>query len=232
MNQEKSFIINFLKKQELVFAFDNFFIKKIRNKSYEFFYSTHGSIIVEFVYILPFMFLLWFGTVIASEGVNANRKVVLLSYTIGDMISQSTKISQVDLDSIFEASTNILWPFQSSMIALRVTSYRINEKGEAYVSWSAIPSNSKMAGRFNTISKCQKAFNLENKIIVKSSDVLFIEAEVTYTSSIGASMASNFYANSFMDSTVPIVSRVYTKPRQAIKTNTLSTFCTTDPYKQ
>lgn len=222
----------FLYKFQKLFLLQERFMKFFCKKSYDFLYSTQGAIAVEFVYIAPFMILLWLGMVIASEAVSANRKIILLSYTIGDMISQSTKISQIDMDSIFEASTNILWPFESSMIALRVTSYKINEKGEAYVHWSSVPTNSKFSGQFKTLAQCQKSPNLEKKLLVKSSELLFIETQVTYTSSIGASMASNFYGNSFMDSTIPIISNVYTKPRQTIKANTLQTLCMNDPYKQ
>jgi len=218
-----------LKEKDL---FQNKILKFFYKKGCDFLYSNQGAIAVEFVYIAPLMIIMWFGMVIASEAVSANRKVILLSYTIGDMISQSTKISQLDMDSIFEASTHILWPFESSMIALRVTSYRINEKGEAYVNWSSVPTNSKFSGQFRTLEQCQKASHLEKKLVVKSSELLFIETQVTYTSSVGAAMASNFYGNSFMDSKIPIISNVYTKPRQTIKTNTLKTLCLNDPYKQ
>jgi Flp pilus assembly protein TadG len=232
MQKKLSSVINFLSKKERVFLLQNRFLRNFHKKSCEFLYSNQGAIAVEFVYIAPFMLLFWFGMVVASEAVSANRKVVLLSYTIGDMISQSTQINQSDLDSIFEASASILWPFQSSMIALRVTSYKINSKGEAYINWSSVPTNSKLNGEFKILEKCKKISGLEKKLLVKSSELLFIETQVTYTSSIGATIASSFYSNTFMDSTVPIISNVYTKPRQTIKTNTLETLCMNDPYKE
>lgn len=195
-----------------------------------FYQGKDGIAAIEFAYIMPFMAIMWIGMSVGSEVVNANRKVSLLAYSIGDMTSQVNQINQENLDTIFLASASILWPFESSAISLRVTSYWFNNDGKSYIRWSAVPSNKNLSGEYKIKEKCEKVESINSNLTIKNSEIFLIEAKVTYTASIGGAIANQIYGDTFTNGQSQIFEYAYVRPRVINVPSTLPTLCKTDPY--
>lgn len=98
-----------------------------------------GVAAVEFALILPIMVLLYLGMVEVTFGVNIDRKVTILSRTIGDLTGRSPDISNAELNTIFGAGLSVMAPFASGDVKMRLSSVVIKEVGgepQARVCWS------------------------------------------------------------------------------------------------
>lgn len=98
-----------------------------------------GVAAVEFALILPFMVLIYLGMVEVTFGVNVDRKVTILSRTIGDLTGRVQNVNDADLETIFGASLSVIAPFDSDGVRMRLSSVNIrdnNGEPEARVCWS------------------------------------------------------------------------------------------------
>jgi Flp pilus assembly protein TadG len=194
--------------------------------------EKHGLAAMEFAYIMPFMAMIWVAMTVGSEAINANRKASQLAYTIGDMTSQISQITQTNLNAIFAASTSVLWPFEPSDVSLRITSYWLNEDKKAYIRWSAVPSDKNLSGEYTIKPECAKTVLINSNLIIPNSEIFLIETKVKYTASIGGAIANQIYGSSFTNNETAILEYIYIRPRLTKVTNTLPTLCTSDPYDE
>jgi Flp pilus assembly protein TadG len=101
-------------------------------------HDTRAVAAVEFALLLPLMLTLYIGSVEVTQLLTADRRIVLLSRTLGDLTTQSASLVAADLDSILNASTS------ASSAQLRVSSVAISGSGstdpkvpnKASVCWS------------------------------------------------------------------------------------------------
>jgi Flp pilus assembly protein TadG len=86
---------------------------------------------VEFALLLPVMLTLYIGSVEVSQALSVDRKVVLLSRTVGDLTTQSSRLASTDLDAIVGAAGAVLAPMSSSTAKMRITSIAISASGSS-----------------------------------------------------------------------------------------------------
>jgi Flp pilus assembly protein TadG len=95
---------------------------------------------VEFAVLFPVMLVLLLGSLDIARAVNAKNKASLLSRTISDFVSQSTTITQSELDNIVQAAGAVMYPYASDTSVLSVTVESIREKpsdpGKYIIDWS------------------------------------------------------------------------------------------------
>ncbi len=92
--------------------------------------ATAGVAAVEFAMILPVMLLLFLGMSEVTQGVNINRKVTILSRTIADITSRSSDgIDNAQMEEIFDAAVSVMAPFDTSRVAMRVSSVVVEDDG-------------------------------------------------------------------------------------------------------
>lgn len=99
---------------------------------------------VEFALLLPVMLTLYIGAVEVTQALSADRKIVLLTRTVGDLTTQSSRVAPADLDSILNASSAVLAPLSTTPVKIRLTSVAISGSGstdpkvpnKASVCWS------------------------------------------------------------------------------------------------
>ena len=105
-----------------------------------------GVAAVEFALILPVMLVMYLGMAEVTRGIIANRKVNLVSRTIADLTARESTTAAIsspstELASILSAASKIISPFDTSTLALTVSSVTIktNSSGGCcvvYVDWS------------------------------------------------------------------------------------------------
>ena len=116
--------------------------------------ANDGFVASEFALLLVPMLSIWIGMVVATDALNTDRRVTVLTRTLSDLATQFTAVSQSDLDSIFGATASILWPAQPTSMSMRLTSIDIDGAGVAWVDWSGVPTDSNLRGSFSATARC------------------------------------------------------------------------------
>ncbi|MGC1779822.1 MAG: TadE/TadG family type IV pilus assembly protein [Xanthobacteraceae bacterium] len=95
-----------------------------------------GVSAVEFAILAPVMLTLFLGSVEATQGIAADRKVELTAHTLADLSSQYTNIADLDMANILAAGSAILAPYPTSGLQEVVSEIAINNQGAGTVVWS------------------------------------------------------------------------------------------------
>lgn len=99
--------------------------------------AREGVAAVEFALILPVMLLVYVGTMEASALISMDRRVQIVSGTVGDLVARSDgKVTTAELNNYFNAATGIMQPFSSARLAQVVTSVFVKADGTTQVKWS------------------------------------------------------------------------------------------------
>ncbi|KQO09294.1 MULTISPECIES: TadE/TadG family type IV pilus assembly protein [unclassified Sphingomonas] len=132
--------------------------------------DTRGVSLIEFAISLPFLILLFTGSFQLSDAVAANRKVTMATRTIADLTSQYTAVSDSDLDTILNASQQVLAPYSADAATMTVTLVKTDALSRSTVAWSD--------GKNTTGLRPCSAFNLP--LAIKQAGTSMIVAQVVY----------------------------------------------------
>lgn len=113
--------------------------RAVMNRLSAFRRNENGVALVEFAFVLPVMVTLYFGVIALTMGVATNRKLTLLTRSLGDIVSQDTNMTTAEEGDVFSAARVIMSPYDASPAALtlmQVSSVRIRTNGTACVEWS------------------------------------------------------------------------------------------------
>lgn len=96
-----------------------------------------GVAATEFAVIVPLMLVMFFGMIEVSSGVSVDRKISLVARTLADLASQSTTVTDNDLNNFFAASNGILTPYSSTPTKATITELYVDPLTlTARVQWS------------------------------------------------------------------------------------------------
>lgn len=152
---------------------------------------------VEFALVVPLMLVLFFGTVEFSSGVAANRKVTLATRNLSDLVSQSSAVTDTDLNNYNETSRAIMNPYLTSDYNSRVTELYIDPTTKiGQVKWSKGWGKPALSGTMSVPTALQ----------VGGTYLIYSEVSYKYVPAVGYVMAS---------SGVSMSDVTYTRPRQS-----------------
>lgn len=170
--------------------------------------DKRGVAAVEFVFIVPLMLTLTFGTIEVSSGVAIDRKVTLVARTLSDLVSQGTKVSSTDIQNFFKMGSAIMTPYPvtTATMTQKVSAITIDASRVARIAWS-------YSGNVNGSSVTVSAGYPKNTVIttippglvVANTQLIWSEVTYTYTPIVGYVLRS----------TVPLSDQCYTRPRQS-----------------
>ena len=98
--------------------------------------DCRGISAVEFAMLLPVILTLYLGTVEASQGIAADRKVELTAHALADLSSQYTDITNAEMTNILNAGSAIIAPYAAANLKEVVSEIAIDAQGKATVVWS------------------------------------------------------------------------------------------------
>lgn len=100
--------------------------------------AREGAAAVEFALILPFMLMLYTGSIELSDLINVDRRITVISSTVGDLVARKKNgITQADLNDYFTAAEEIITPYVTTGLKQLITCVKINAAGTtATVQWS------------------------------------------------------------------------------------------------
>lgn len=134
-------------------------------------HDTRGAAMIEFALCMPFLLLLYIGGYQLSDGISAYRKVTTATRTVADLTSQYTSVSNDDLDTILNASTQVLAPYKMSDTKLTVSQIYTDKTGTSTVDWS----------RGKNINALTPGSAFAVPATIKQNDSYIIVASIDYT---------------------------------------------------
>ena len=105
--------------------------------------DRRGVSAVEFALIAPAMIAFYFGLAEITQALLAERRTGHAASAIGDLVAQSSTVSNADLTDIFQVATTIMQPYPTESLKIRVTSVKANAAGATSVAWSRLRSSSR-----------------------------------------------------------------------------------------
>ena len=128
--------------------------RRIRRRMRAFMRERSGIAATEFALIVPIMIAMYFGLMELTQALGHDRKAVLLARTLADITTQMQGITNADMNTIFSAATSTMAPYPADKIAMRITSFAIDGKGDAYVDWSDV-KNINASSPFAAYGRCR-----------------------------------------------------------------------------
>ena len=163
----------------------------------------------EFAVIVPLMLVMFFGTVEFSSAVAIDRKVTLIARTLSDLTSQSTTLSDSDMQNTFTASISIVMPYDATLVKGSISQIYIDADKIAKVQWSKAGTIASGATQATLATSARKAGDtvtgeIPSALLIASTYLILSEASYTYTPSVGYVLKSS----------IPLKDLSYTRPRQ------------------
>jgi Flp pilus assembly protein TadG len=169
------------------------------------FADQRGMAAVEFALILPFMLLLYLGSVELTQGIIVDREVAMTADTVTNIVAQYTTISaSQQLPDILNASAQIFSPNPSSAATVVVSLITIDGSGNATVTWS-------QALNGTALTKGQ-SITIPSNLDIANTTLVFGQATYAYTPwfdylGIGTlNLSSQVYMSPRASSTINLVS--------------------------
>lgn len=177
-----------------------------------------GAATVEFAMLLPMMLSIWVGMVVVTDALNSDRKVTVLTRTLSDLATQYTVMSQADLDTIFNATSAVMWPKPATKLGMRLTSIDIDGANVAWVDWSGVPTDSALRGNYSATARCTKlTTSLPAGLLVARTSVILAETSMKYEASLATQMVNELFTGVFTNGEMPLGDKLYMRPRQVAK---------------
>jgi Flp pilus assembly protein TadG len=102
--------------------------------------DRRGAAAVEFAIILPVLLLLFIGTLEASSLITVDRRVQIISGTVGDLVARwdpdTGNMSTSTMTDYFRASEGIITPYVTTGLQQVVSVIEIEADGDTRVRWS------------------------------------------------------------------------------------------------
>lgn len=101
--------------------------------------SRDGVAAVEFALILPFMLLLYCGSIELSDLINVDRRITVIASTVGDLVARQDGdiYNDDELVDYFNAAEEIITPYKTTGLKQLITCVKVNAAGTtATVQWS------------------------------------------------------------------------------------------------
>ena len=150
----------------------------------------------EFALIVPLMLVMFFGTVEVSSGVAVDRKVALVARTMSDLTSQSTSVTNTDIDGFILTADAMLTPYDATPLQVTITELWIDPATKsARVQWS----------RGSAQRPTSSIVPIDPALAVPNQYLIWSEIKYQYVPIVGYVLAKTG---------VPLSQQNYTRPRQ------------------
>jgi len=181
-----------LKNGAMTFAL---LIARTRPPIRRFLRDKRGISAVEFAMLLPLMITLYLGGVEVSQAVAVDRKVTLISRSLGDLVAQATTVSNADMTNILAATAAIIVPYVDAKLKITVSSVVIDAQGVAKIAWSDTKNG--------TARAVGSTVTLPAALNTASTSLIWAESQYAYTPVIGYVITG----------TMTLKDQIYMRPR-------------------
>jgi Flp pilus assembly protein TadG len=145
--------------------------------------NAGGASAVEFALLFPVMMVMLLGSVGVGQAISLNRKITLLSRSIADIVSQSDKVTNSELNGIFAASRTILTPYNTAPVQMMIASIWTDGSGNSTVDWS-------YAQNASTLGK-GSSYAVPTDMKINNSGLILARVRYPYTVPFGQAIIGN-----------------------------------------
>lgn len=165
--------------------------------------DTRGVAAVEFAVILPVILMLFLGTIGVSTGVAVYRKVIILTRTLSDLISQAQKLEASDIPNAFNISSAVMAPYPSAPVQAKIS--------QVYIEPTTLVAKVKWGASLNATARgCNDVVTelVPDGIRIGGTYLIMSEVSYDYTPVAGVT------GGSFSPPTFHLKDRTFTRPRE------------------
>lgn len=131
---------------------------------------------IEFAMIMPFMLLLFVGSIEVTGILNQDRKVSRIANSVTDLVAQAQTVSSAEVNALFDIGGKLLAPYSDSSLDIVVASVSFDEDGDASIDWSECKSSCSGWGAGEV-----PPITLPGTIATPNSSIVVSQATLTYT---------------------------------------------------
>lgn len=142
---------------------------------------------VEFALILPFLLLLYFGSMEAAALFSADKRVNSVAATLGDLVAQwdmgDGKLPQATWNDYLAASSLIITPYPSTGLKVVVTLVQVKNDGSTRILWS----EANAAGTPRTVNAAYPGLDASTMMnsVARGGCIVVAEASYSYVPMLG-----------------------------------------------
>ena len=170
-------------------------VARTRRPIRRFLRDKRGISAVEFAMLLPLMITLYLGGVEVSQAVAVDRKVTLISRSLGDLVAQATTVTNAEMTNILAATAAIIVPYVDAKLKITVSSVVIDAQGVAKIAWSDTKNG--------TARAVGSTVTLPAALNTASTSLIWAESQYAYTPVIGYVITG----------TMTLKDQIYMRPR-------------------
>jgi len=178
----------------------------MKNTFGKFIGETRGIAAIEIAFILPFMFLIYFGLFDITGLVQVNRKVTYSASIVADLVAQNkTSVLKSKLSDYYSAANLVMAPISSSTVRIEVFGYRIAGSTVSQI-WKTNNGQSTSCGADPVTSAMAP-------LMVAGNDLVVARVCTTYEPTVG-----NFLGHNWMgSSSFQVGESITQRPRSTLK---------------
>ncbi len=131
---------------------------------------------VEFALILPFLLVLYMGSIEVSQIISVDQRMSAATGALGDLVARTNgELTTATLDDFFAAAGLVMTPYSADNLKQLVTMVYVDENGETNVEWS-VGYNGATAKTTNSTYSLPSEFTA----IATDTYVIVSEAQIPY----------------------------------------------------
>jgi Flp pilus assembly protein TadG len=180
--------------------------KIMKSKFRNFIGESKGVAAIEIAFIMPFMFLLYFGLFDITALVTVNRKVTYAASVVADLVAQNqTSVLKSNIQNYYKASNMVMSPIPSSTVRIEVFGYRISGSTISQV-WKTDNASGSSCGADPSTSTMAP-------LMAAGNDLVVARVCTTYTP-----FASSFLGHEILgEGTIAVGETTTQRPRSTLK---------------
>jgi Flp pilus assembly protein TadG len=160
-------------------------LKRFRSATTRLLVDQRGVAAIEFAFIAPILFMMYFLTLEVTLAIENNKKVGRVGSMVADLITQQNTVTSSQVDAIMQIGGAILEPYHRTLPTIRATAITItpNPGSTATVTWSRMLDN----GSFNkgeskgTPVTVPTALNIPGTFLIRVESWLDYKPIMTWT---------------------------------------------------
>jgi Flp pilus assembly protein TadG len=140
--------------------------------------DRRGIAAVEFAFIAPLLFIMYFVTMEVSQAIEANKKIGRAGSMVADLVTQQQAISKSEIEAILKITSSIMQPYVRTKPKIVVTAIQVtnDDTPQVRVVWSRKMVN----GAFSRDAAPGDTTTLPLPLKVKGTFLIRVEADLDY----------------------------------------------------
>ncbi|MBC7667821.1 TadE/TadG family type IV pilus assembly protein [Caulobacter sp. DWR2-3-1b2] len=141
--------------------------------------DRRGASAVEFAFIAPVLLLFYCGMAELTEAMLAQRRLILVASSIGDIVARDTQLTDARRTDVFKVGGVLIAPFPSTSLRMCLVSVLSDTKGKDTVDWSE-PYNAPV----NCPTKGTVLTDIPDSVLPANQSVIMSKSSYDYDSPI------------------------------------------------